>query len=348
MSEILNRKHGASVDVINARYTTPDKKKPSPLYRVVHEGEAAQIYTHHLPRFEQHTISEPAWDCLMVYVFANHIDADITTENYGNLLQRLCWLHTDILPQNHLSRKLHPNLSTVTFGENPNEEINDIFGQAVPIVKVEFLGHPDVLIAHLMEEQKNDFTPEILAQYAVADSIHKGNTWKREVLATSPVGHTSIKNILYNPGKKSKESFTYEGEVMTFIEMNELSYQVEDKHELVHHWQPSSLRIGLGIIADKDNKLRIYHTKWQDISSHKKHQKSHTLLQLLDGFYDLTQRCEREIDITEITNWEPRALDSDQIEFLTPDANRLRPEISRQKKTHTKPVEKVKKKNPQK
>ncbi len=330
------RRAGTLVEILNPRLTTPDKNKPAPLSRIVLEGGSAQIYTKHQPRFDQHTIAEPNGDCMLIHVLANGFWGQIIQDYPGNAIKKLFWKQTDILPKNAKEKKVHQNVSTAEFGENPNLPSVGIFGRSSEIARVEFLGHRDILVADVMATQEREYIPELSVSYTSPDSVHKGITQRREIVLTTPVMHTQVVNTTEQSKTGRKEEYKYPARVMVFLEKKERIFEEDDKHEHVHHKEPSALRIGIGVLADADDKLRVYYCRSRSISFSKKQQKTDMLLQFLDGVFTYGEQALQEINVLDVQNWEPRELNDDQIEFLSPEVERLRPNLSHKKKTRKK------------
>jgi uncharacterized small protein (DUF1192 family) len=295
-----------------------------------------QIYSKHQPRFDQHTIAEPNGDSILIHVLANGFWGQIIQDYPGNTIKKIFWKQTDLLPTNAKEKHIHQNVSTASFGENPNLPTVGIFGRSAEIARIEFLGHQDILVADVMASQEAEYLPELSVSYASPDSVHKGVIQRREIILTTPVMHTQVVNTTEQSKTRKKEEYKYPARVMVFLEKKERIFEEEDKHEHVRHKEPSALRIGVGILADADDKLRVYYCRSRSISLSKKQQKTDMLLQFLDGVFSYGEQALQEINVLDVQNWEPRELNDDQIEFLSPEVARLRPTLSNKKKTRKK------------
>lgn len=253
----------------------PDKPLPTEIH--LQSGQHTAFSALHINRMNQSTIAPPQKSELWINAADNYVS--MTGLNHyvdANLLKKIFWAHTDVSPHGHLHllNPVNANVWELFFAENPNEQSTETFGRSVELIEVEFLGHPDEMLADIMAQQQTEYQADLVAHFPQPDSTVGANVWKRSIIKTSPVISSTVHHEGYDRKQNQRYPYQYDAQVMYFIELKSRDNTREDKHEVTLRKIPSSVRIGLSIIPNSDHKLRIYHSEWINLEKPKRKKKA--------------------------------------------------------------------------
>ncbi len=225
--------------------------------------QGTSFYARNTARFEQSSIAEPKGPVITVTAHENNASINGSQGEQGSILQRIAWkakqfhpIDTELKVTNR-----HNNQWSINVGDNPHLPSTITFGQEQPEMSITFAGHVDTLVRSIIEEYPDNNDLRTLAVSFVEKQHTRDEDeidhWR--TICTPTHLHGQFKYIEYDTRINERRSFTYSAQGLAYVEIQKAT---QKKKDLPY----ASIRLSVATIADTDQKLRAYHTRWQSLS----------------------------------------------------------------------------------